>query len=302
MNLIMEDKLVRATAKEGSIRIIAASTTKLVNEAVSIHKCYPTAAAAFGRMLTAGSLMGAMLKSSSDSLTLRISGGGSAKGILVTSYADGHVKGYIGNPMANLPPNNKGKLDVGGIIGTNGNLTVTRDLGLKEPYSSQVPIQTGEIGDDLAYYFTISEQTPSAVALGVLVDVDLSIKSSGGFIIQMMPGADTDLSDSLTYKLQRIPPISTMLDQKKDIYDILNYIFEDMDLKTLDELSPSYRCDCSRERVERAFISIGLKDLNEIYKEGKSEEIKCNFCNKSYEFTHEQIGKMINKLQQTSSS
>ncbi|MEY8001858.1 Hsp33 family molecular chaperone HslO [Clostridium sp. Mt-5] len=289
----MEDKLVRATAKDNNIRIIASSTTNLVNKAVKIHKCYPTAAAALGRMLTAGSLMGAMLKSQADSLTLRISGGGDAHGIIVTSYADAHVKGYIGNPMANLPPNNKGKLDVGGIIGTNGNLTVTRDMGLKEPYSSQVPIQTGEIGDDLAYYFTVSEQTPSAVALGVLVNVDLSIKSSGGFIIQMMPGADSGLSDLLTYRLQEMPPISTMIDNKKDIYEVLDDIFNDMDLKILDELTPSYQCDCSRERVEKAFISIGSKDLEEIYNEGKSEELKCNFCNKSYIFTHEQIGEIL---------
>lgn len=289
----MEDKLVRATAKDNNIRIIASSTTNLVNKAVKIHKCYPTAAAALGRMLTAGSLMGAMLKSQADSLTLKISGGGDAHGIIVTSYADAHVKGYIGNPMADLPPNNKGKLDVGGIIGTNGNLTVTRDMGLREPYSSQVPIQTGEIGDDLAYYFTVSEQTPSAVALGVLVNVDLSIKSSGGFIIQMMPGADSGLSDLLTYRLQEMPPISTMIDNKKDIYEVLDDIFNDMDLKILDELTPSYQCDCSRERVEKAFISIGSKDLEEIYNEGKPEELKCNFCNKSYIFTHEQIGEIL---------
>ncbi|MHC6180781.1 Hsp33 family molecular chaperone HslO [Clostridium sp. JNZ X4-2] len=289
----MEDKLVRATAKDNNIRIIAASTTNLVNKAVKIHKCYPTAAAALGRMLTAGSLMGAMLKSQSDSLTLRISGGGNAHGIIVTSYADAHVKGYIGNPMANLPPNSKGKLNVGGIIGTNGNLTVTRDMGLKEPYSSQVPIQTGEIGDDLAFYFTVSEQTPSAVGVGVLVDTDLSIKSAGGFIIQMMPGADRGLSDLLTCRLQEIPPISTMIDNQKDIYEVLDDIFNDMDLKILDELTPSYQCDCSRERVEKAFISIGSKDLEKIYNEGKSEELKCNFCNKSYIFTHQQIGELL---------
>ncbi|KAA8667369.1 Hsp33 family molecular chaperone HslO [Clostridium sp. HV4-5-A1G] len=289
----MEDKLIRATAKNDNIRIIAASTTRLVNEAVKIHKCRPTAAAAFGRMLTAGCLMGAMLKSQSDSLTLRISGGGKAKGVLVTSYSDGHVKGYIGNPTADLPPNGKGKLDVGGIIGTNGNLTITRDLGLKEPYSSQVPIQTGEIGDDLAYYFTVSEQTPSAVALGVLVNVDLSIKSAGGFILQMMPGADNSLSDLLTSRLQEISPISTMIDVKKNIYEILNDIFGDIDLKILDELSPSYKCDCSRERVEKALMSIGFKDLKKIYTEGKSEELRCNFCNKSYVFTHDQIGRIL---------
>ncbi|MFL0194573.1 Hsp33 family molecular chaperone HslO [Clostridium sp. WILCCON 0269] len=289
----MQDELVRATAKNNNIRIIAASTTNLVNQAVKIHNCAPTAAAAFGRMLTAGSLMGAMLKSYKDSLTLKISGGGIARGVLVTSYADAHVKGYIGNPFADLPPNNKGKLDVGGIIGTNGNVTVIRDMGLKEPYSSQIPIQTGEIGDDLAYYFTVSEQTPSAVALGVLVDTDLSIKASGGFIIQMMPGADSFLSDLISYRLQEIPSISHMIDQKLTILEILNTIFQDMDLKILDTLSPCYKCDCSRERVEKALISIGAKDLEQIYLEKKSEELKCNFCNKSYKFTHDDIGGLL---------
>ncbi|MEY8764421.1 MULTISPECIES: Hsp33 family molecular chaperone HslO [Clostridium] len=292
----MEDKLVRATAKNNNIRIIACSTTKLVNRAVKIHGCHPTAAAAFGRMLTAGSLMGSMLKSKSESLTLRISGGGNARGILVISYPDSHVKGYIGNPKANLAPNSSGKLDVGGIVGTNGNLTVTRDLRLKEPYSSQVPIQTGEIGDDLAYYFTVSEQTPSAVALGVLVDTDSSIKSAGGLIVQMMPEADKSLADLLTDRLKKMTPISTLIDTEKSIYEVLDSIFDDMDLKILDELYPSYRCDCSRERVEKALLSIGCKDLEEIYKEGKTEEIRCNFCNKIYLFTHEQIGEILKNI------
>jgi molecular chaperone Hsp33 len=289
----MIDKLIRATAKDDNIRIIAASTTNLVNQAVKIHECAPTAAAAFGRMLTAGSLMGAMLKSPKDSLSLIISGGGEAKGISVTSYADCHVKGYIGNPSADLPLNSKGKLDVGGIIGINGNLTVVRNMGLREPYSSKIPIQTGEIGDDLAYYFTVSEQTPSAVALGVLVDVDLSIKASGGFIIQMLPGAEDLLADLVTYRLQEIPPISNMLANGMSISQILNDIFKDMGLKILDELTPTYKCDCSRERVEKALISIGVKDLEEIYNEGKTEELKCNFCKTSYEFTHEQIGEIL---------
>ncbi|ADK16501.1 MULTISPECIES: Hsp33 family molecular chaperone HslO [Clostridium] len=289
----MIDKLIRATAKDDNIRIIAASTTNLVNAAVKIHECAPTAAAAFGRMLTAGSLMGSMLKSPKDSLSLIISGGGKAKGISVTSYADCHVKGYIGNPSADLPPNSKGKLDVGGIIGINGNLTVIRNMGLREPYSSKIPIQTGEIGDDLAYYFTVSEQTPSAVALGVLVDVDLSIKASGGFIIQMLPGAEDLLADLVTYRLQELPPISNMLAKGMSISQILNDIFKDMGLKILDELTPTYKCDCSRERVEKALISIGAKDLEEIYNEGKTEELKCNFCKTSYKFTHDQIGEIL---------
>lgn len=289
----MADKLVKATASDGNIRIVAAITTELVDEAVKIHNCAPTAAAALGRMVTAGSLMGSMLKSEKDSLTLKISGGGPAKGVVVTAHADASVKGYIGNPSIDLPANDKGKLDVGGAIGKNGNLVIIRDMGLKEPYVGQVPIYTGEIGDDLAYYFTVSEQTPSAVGLGVLVDTDLTIKAAGGFIIQMMPGASELVADLVTYRLQEIPSVTEMIVKRMSIEEILSYIFEDMDLKIHEDMCPTYKCDCSRERVERALISIGKKDLQELYNEGKTEELKCHFCNKSYEFTNEQIGKIL---------
>lgn len=289
----MKDKLVRAVASNGDIRIIAATTTELVSEGVKIHKCAPTAAAALGRMLTAGSLMGSMLKSKSDVLTLQISGGGEAKGVVVTAYSDARVKGYIGNPSVDLPANSKGKLDVGGAIGKNGNLAVIRDMGLREPYVGQVPISTGEIGDDLAYYFTVSEQTPSAVGLGVLVDVDLSIKAAGGFIIQMMPEANELAADLITYRLQEIPSITEMITKGMNIEEILKYIFEDMDLKILESTTPYYKCDCTEEKVEKALISIGLKDLQEIYDEGKDEELNCHFCNKSYIFKHDKIGELI---------
>lgn len=292
----MADKLVRATASNGDIRIIAAITTELVNEGVKLHNCAPTAAAALGRMLTAGSLMGSTLKSEKDALTLQMSGGGEAKGVVVTSYADASVKGYIGNPSVDLPANSKGKLDVSGAIGKNGNLVIIRDMGLKEPYVGQVPIYTGEIGDDLAYYFTVSEQTPSAVGLGVLVDTDLGIKAAGGFIIQMMPGANELAADLVTYRLQEIPSVTEMIVKGMSIEEILNYIFEDMGLKIHDSMIPAYKCDCSREKVERVLISIGQKDLEELYNEGKEEELKCHFCNKAYKFSHEQIGEIIKSV------
>ncbi|SHJ63944.1 molecular chaperone Hsp33 [Clostridium cavendishii DSM 21758] len=292
----MKDKLIRATAKDGMIRIIAATTTELVNEGVKIHECTPTAAAALGRMLTAGSLMGAMLKSEKEILTLQINGGGEAKGVTVTSYSDCSVKGYIGNPNVDLPLNSKGKLDVGGAIGLNGSLTVIKDLGLKDPYVGQVPIYTGEIAEDLAYYFTTSEQNPSAVSLGVLVDTDYSIKAAGGFIVQMMPGADELLADLLTYRLEEIPSITSMITEGKDIREIIEFIFEGMDLKINEEIAPLYKCDCSREKVEKAFMSIGIKDLTEIYEEGKTETLKCHFCNTSYEFTSEQVGKLLEQI------
>lgn len=292
----MSDKLIRATAQDGAIRIVGAITTDLVNEAVKIHNCAATAAAALGRMLTAGCLMGAMLKSDNESLTLQISGGGEAKGVVVTAYSNASVKGYIGNPEVDLPANSKGKLDVGGAIGKNGNLLVIRDMGLKEPYVGQVPIYTGEIGDDLAYYFTTSEQTPSAVGLGVLVNTDLSIKAAGGFIIQMLPGASELVADLITYRLQEIPSITELIEKGMTIEEILEFIFEDMNLNILDSLEPKFKCDCSRERVEKALISIGRKDLEEIYNEGKEEEITCHFCNTSYVFSNDDIGELLNKL------
>lgn len=292
----MEDKLLIATAKEGEVRIIAAITTKLVNEGVRLHECASTAAAALGRMLTAGSLMGAMLKNEKDSLTLKIDGGGIAKGVLVTAHSDANVKGYIGNPNAELSPNSKGKLDVSGIIGKNGTFSIIRDLGLREPYVGQVPIYTGEIGDDLAYYFTVSEQVPSAVGLGVLVDTDLSIEAAGGFIIQMMPGHNELTADLITYRLEEIPPITKLISDGMNIEEILNYIFDGMDLKIVGEMKPEYKCDCTRERVERALISIGKKDLEEIYNDNKTEELRCNFCNKAYDFTHEDIGNMLKNI------
>lgn len=290
------DKLVRATAQNGDVRIIAAITTDMVQEGVKLHSCTPTAAASLGRMLTAGSLMGALLKNESDSLTLQISGGGEAKGVIVTAHSDASVKGYIGNPEVDLPLNEQGKLDVGGAIGKDGYLKVIRDMGLKEPYVGQVPIYTGEIGDDLAYYFTVSEQTPSAVALGVLVDTDRSIKASGGFIIQMMPGASEFIADIIMFRLQEIPSVTSMIEKGMTIEEILQYVFEDMDLKIYEEMKPEYKCDCSRERVERALISIGKKDLKELYEDGKSEEILCHFCNKAYVFTNEDVGNLLHSL------
>ncbi|WP_346938327.1 Hsp33 family molecular chaperone HslO [uncultured Clostridium sp.] len=292
----MKDKLIRATAKDGQVRIIAAITTELVNEATKTHECMPTASAALGRMLTGSVLMGAMLKNDTDSLTIQIDGGGEAKGITVTAHNDGSVKGYIGNPKIDLPLNEKGKLEVGGAIGKNGYLKVIKDMGLKEPYVGQVPIYTGEVGDDIAYYFTVSEQTPSAVALGVLVDTDLSIKAAGGFIIQMMPGASEFLADIITYRLEEIPSVTSMIEKGMTIEEILEFVFEDMDLKIYDSLVPEYKCDCSRERVERVLMSIGKNDLQEIYDDGKTEEILCHFCNKIYDFKPEDIKRILDDI------
>ncbi|MGL4739246.1 MAG: Hsp33 family molecular chaperone HslO [Sarcina sp.] len=289
------DKLIRATAKDGMIRIIGAQTTALVDKASKVHECTPTAAAALGRMLTAGVLIGSTLKSEKEVVTLQMNGGGEAKGLTVTAYSDCRVKGFIGNPNVNLPLNvANGKLNVGAAIGKDGILTVIKDQGLKDPYVGQVPIYSGEIAEDIAYYYTVSEQTPSAVALGVLVDTDLSIKAAGGFIIQLMPGADELLGDLLTYRLEETPPVTTLLSEGKSMKEIIEYIFDGMDLKVFDDsIEPRFECDCSREKVEKALIAIGKKDLQEIYDEGKSEELKCHFCNSSYVFTHEEIGEIL---------
>ena len=291
----MKDKIVRGTAKDGMVRVIGAITTEMVNYGTSVHECTPVASAALGRMLTAGALIGRTLKGDKEVVTLKINGGGEAKGITVTAHADASVKGYIGNPKVDLPLNAKGKLDVGGAVGTDGLLYVIKDLGMKEPYVGQVPIQSGEIAEDFTYYFTVSEQTPSAVSLGVLVDKDLSIKAAGGFIIQMMPDADPLLADLLTYRMEEIPPITKMIADGKTIEEILEFIFEDMDLKILDSTEPEYVCDCSKERFAKALVTIGEKDLKEIYDDGKDEEVVCHFCNKKYQFTHEEIGELLEK-------
>lgn len=291
----MKDKIVRGTAKNGMIRVIGGITTNMVGDGTSVHDCSPVSAAALGRMLTMGALMGTELKSEKEVVTLKINGGGPANGITVTAHNDGSVKGFIGNPHVDLPLNEKGKLDVGGAVGTNGILYVIKDLGLKDPYVGQVPIHSGEIAEDFTYYYTVSEQTPSAVSLGVLVDTDLSIKAAGGFIIQMMPDADPLLADVLMYRLEEIPSITTMITQGKSIEEILEYIFEDMDLKLEDANEPKYVCDCSRERVEKALISLGEKELTEIYNDNRNEEVLCHFCNKKYVFTPEDIKEILEK-------
>ena len=235
----MKDKIIRGTAKNGMVRFIGGITTNLVNEGTSLHECTPVASAALGRMLTACALMGVQLKSDKEVVTLKIDGGGELRGVTVTGHSDGSVKGFIGNPNVDLPLKPNGKLDVSGAVGTNGLLYVIKDLGLKDPYVGQVPIYTGEIAEDLAYYFTVSEQTPSAVSLGVLVDKDLSIKASGGFIIQMMPDADELLADLLTYRLEEVPSITTMLLEHGSIEKVIEYIVDGEKPQVLD-IPPGY--------------------------------------------------------------
>ncbi|MBY0754896.1 Hsp33 family molecular chaperone HslO [Clostridium sardiniense] len=291
----MKDKIIRGTAKNGMVRFIGGITTNLVNEGTSLHECTPVASAALGRMLTACSLMGVQLKSDKEAITLKIDGGGELRGVTVTGHSDGSVKGFIGNSSVDLPLKENGKLDVSGAVGINGLLYVIKDMGLKDPYVGQVPIYTGEIAEDLAYYFTVSEQTPSAVSLGVLVDKDLSIKAAGGFIIQMMPDADELLADIITYRLQEMKSITTLIDEGMTIEQIIEEVFEDMEPRILDNIEPQYKCDCSKERIEKALISIGEEELRNIYDDGKDEEIVCHFCNRKYKVTHDEIGELLEK-------
>lgn len=288
--------IVRGTAKNGDVRVFAAITTDMVQEARDVHNLSPTASAALGRLLTAGSIMGVMLKSEGDNLTLSMNGGGPLGNLIVCADAKGNVKGYLSNPDIDLPLNNKGKLDVGGAIGKNGVLNVVKDMGLKDPYTGQVPIYTGEVGDDIAYYFTVSEQVPSAVALGVLVDKDTSIKASGGLIVQMMPGADPLLADVITYRLQEIPPLSTLIAEGKSGEDILNMLFDDMDLKIHEKKQVNYVCDCSKERVEKALIALGLDELKKLRDEEEKIELQCHFCDKRYEFTRNDLDMLIKNI------
>lgn len=289
----MKDKIIRATAKDGMVRIIAGNTTQLVKEGTKMHNCTAVSSTAFGRMLTAGALLGSTLKSEKEVMTLKAVGNGEAKGITVTTYEGGKVKGFVGNAEVEMPLKENGKVDVSGYVGTEGDFVVIKDLGMKDPYVGHVPLLTGEIGEDLAYYFTVSEQTPSAVSLGVLLDDENCVKAAGGFIIQMLPDADELVADMITYRLEESPAVSTMLAEGKTIEEAIQYIFEGMDLKILQDTFPSYTCNCSRDKVEKALISIGKKDLTEIYEEGKEEELKCHFCNTAYKFTTEDIGNLL---------
>lgn len=287
--------VLRATASDGDVRIFASVTTDIVERARQIHGTSPTASAALGRLLTAGSMMGTMLKGDKDTVSISMNGGGLAGNLLTVSDSTGNVRGYISHPEANLPLNKKGKLDVSGIVGKNGILNVVKDMGLKEPYSGQVPIYSGEIAEDITYYFAESEQVPSAVALGVLVDTDTSIKSSGGLIIQMMPGADPLLSDLITYRLQEMTPISSLIAVGKSGEDILNILFDDMNLKVHEKINTGYICNCSRERVENALIALGTSEIKDLMKEEKPIEIQCHFCNKKYEFTIEDLNNILKR-------
>lgn len=294
----MGDYIIRATAAEGSIRAFAANTKELVQHAREIHHTSPVATAALGRMLTAAAIMGTTLKGDKDLLTLQIRGLGPLKGIVVTSDSKARVKGYVFNPSVDIPCKYAGKLDVAGAIGK-GYMSVIKDVGLKEPYAGRIQLVTSEIAEDLTYYFAQSEQVPSAVGLGVLVDTDTSVRQAGGFIIQLMPGASEEVISTLEQRLNAVPYMTDLLDMGHTAEDVLQMILGDMDLKIMETIPTEYYCNCTKERVEKALISIGKEELEKISVEDKKANLHCHFCNKSYDFTEEDLERLLAEVKET---
>lgn len=292
----MKDYIVRAMTKDGFVKAMAISSTAIVERARTIHKTTPTATAALGRVLTAASMMGNVQKVENGALTLQIKGGGPLGTILATSDAVGNVRGYVHNPSITLLEKYAGKLDVGAAVGTDGMLTVIRDLQMKEPYVGSVALVTGEIADDVTAYFAQSEQTPTACALGVLVDTDQSVKVAGGYLIQLLPGAPDDVIDRLESGIQKAGAVTPMLSDGLTPEEILKRVMSDFELEFLETTPVCYQCYCSRERVTSTLIAIGKKDLQEIADEGKPITIECQFCDTTYEFTPEEIQKILEDL------
>ena len=284
----MKDYIVRAMAANQSIRAFAITSRNMVQEAHEHHQTSPVITAALGRLLSGASMMGTMMKGEKDLLTIQIQCGGPAQGFTVTADMTGHVKGFPKVSDVDLPPNKDGKLDVGGALGL-GVMSVIKDLGLKEPYVGQTVLQTGEIAEDLTYYFATSEQIPSAVGLGVLVDVDGSVKQAGGFIIQLMPFTPDDVIDKLEKKISEIKSVTEMLEEGNTPEQILEIILGEFGVEITDTMETGYRCDCSRERVSRAIATLNRKDMDDLINDGESIEVKCQFCNKAYEFTIEDL-------------
>ena len=288
-----KDYIVRATAAGGQIRAFAATTRELVEEARSRHGTSPVATAALGRLLTAGAMMGSMMKNDTDVLTLQINGDGLLGGITVTADSRGDVKGYVQNPDVILPPKN-GKLDVGGAVGI-GLLTVIKDMGLKEPYSGQTILVTSEIAEDLTYYFANSEQVPSSVGLGVLMEKDNTVKCAGGFIVQLMPFAEEKVISRLEENVGKITSVTRLLEEGYTPQRLLEDLTEGLDLEITDTMPARFYCNCSKERVERAVASIGAKDIREMIDEGKDIEVKCHFCNTAYNYSVDELKNILKR-------
>lgn len=290
----MSDYIVRATAADNQIRAFAITSRDMVEKARQIHNTSPVATAALGRSLSAGAMMGAMMKGEQDLLTLQIRGDGPLGGITVTADSKAQVKGYVNEPAVLIPANAKGKLDVSGAIGT-GMLQVIRDLGMKEPYVGQTELQTGEIAEDLTYYFANSEQIPSSVGLGVLLNRDNTVCQAGGFIIQLMPYTEDKVIDALEQRLAKVSSVTELLNRGLTPEGILEELLGDLGFTVNDTIPTAFSCNCSKERVEKAIISIGSKEIREMIRDGKPIEVKCHFCNEAYSFNIEELKKILEK-------
>ena len=287
-------KLIRCITSEGAIMATCVDTTDIVAQAEKYHSTSAVVTAALGRLLTAASMMGNMLKSDDHTLTLRIMGEGQIGNLVAASDFDGNVRGYVTNPVVEIPLNAKGKLDVGGAVGA-GTLYVIKDLGMKDPYVGQIPLTTGEIADDITSYYAISEQIPTICALGVLVNPDLTVNVAGGFIIQMLPGFTDAEIDKLEDSVKDLEPITKMLSDGKTPEEILRLALKNFEVEVLYEQKIAYKCKCSRERTESALMSIGIEDLREMAEDEKGAEVCCHFCDKKYVFTKKDLEKIILK-------
>ena len=289
------DYIVRATAAKGQIRAFAITSREMVETARKHHNTSPVATAALGRLMTGGAMMGVMMKGEEDMLTLMMKGDGPIDGVTVTADSKGNVKGYVGNPNVLIPANYAGKLDVGAAIGY-GTLTVIKDMGLKEPYVGQIPLVSGEIAEDLTYYYAKSEQIPTSVALGVLVDTDNSVIAAGGFMIQLMPEATEEMAVQLEDILKELPPVTTMIKEGMTAEDILFRVTEGFSMVCENKaVVPEYKCTCSKERMEKALISIGKKELEELIEDQGEAELTCQFCDNKYHFNKKELEDLLEK-------
>ena len=287
-------KSIRCISRDGTLTVMAINSTDIVNRAVEIHETSAVCSAALGRLITAASLMGSVLKGKDHSITLRLNGGGPSGSVIAVSDSMGNVRGYVGQSVVEIPLNEKGKLDVAGAVGKDGFLTVIKDLGMKEPYVGRTPIVSGEIAEDITAYYSISEQTPTVCALGVLVNPDLTIRAAGGLLIQLLPTALDDTIDLVEKSIEGLEPISTLIDRGMTPEEICRHALKYFELDVLDDAEPEYKCYCSRDRVEAALISTGKEELLDMAKDEKTE-VSCQFCDKKYVFTPEDIKTLVKK-------
>lgn len=292
-------KLIRCITGDGAVMASAIDSTDIIARAEQIHKTSAVVTAALGRLLTAASMMGHALKGIDDTITLKVAGNGPVGSIIAAADSKGNVRGYAVNPVVEIPLKENGKLDVSGAVGKTGSLYVIKDLGLKEPYNGYVPIVSGEIAEDITAYYAMSEQIPTVCALGVLVNPDLTVKKAGGYIIQLLPGADDAVIDRLENNIKSAKPVTSLLDSGMDIEDILKDALKGFDVEVLYTEKPEYKCRCSRERTEKALISLGAEELEKLAAEAEPTCVQCHFCNSKYTFTAADIKKLINYSKKT---